>query len=506
MNTKKKLTRWIALSLALFLFFSVASPSLAFASDEVETMRLAGKNRYETAIAISQAGWTESEYVILARGDDFPDALCAAPLAAAYDAPILLTSKSALHDGVKEELKRLGAVRVFLMGGESALSEGIVEELKEMGIEEVIRISGKNRYETSVKVAEMLEEKLTIDEIVLATGLNYADALSMAAVAAKLGMPILLVGKNGMDDSVREYIESREVSRTYIIGGEGVISPELEAGVPNPVRLWGKNRYETNIEIMTYFQDQLDLSRVFVAVGDGPKKNEFADALSGAALAARTASPVLLISRILPGVTKDFLTNNYPLVGTLMILGGASVVSEQVVEEMVAAASGQVDIPGDTEEEEPPEDDEDGSGDSGGIGGGGIPVEEPDTPASIISASAKIGGQYYSAVKVGENEFTFTLPTGLDEENTKVTEIRITATSDAYSLTVIGFVTKTVYFSNGTVNVMVSDLLGSLDEEGDGIAIATLRAFLQTFGLTAEGILIDKEGNETIVRLRFTNE
>ncbi|WDC84967.1 cell wall-binding repeat-containing protein [Caloramator sp. mosi_1] len=59
-----------------------------------EVVRLSGQDRFQTAVKVSQQGWKNgSEVVILSRGDDFPDALCASTLSKKYDAPILLTQK-----------------------------------------------------------------------------------------------------------------------------------------------------------------------------------------------------------------------------------------------------------------------------------------------------------------------------------------------------------------------------------------------------------------------------
>ncbi|MCS4469015.1 cell wall-binding repeat-containing protein [Clostridium botulinum] len=58
--------------------------------------RLCGNNRYETNSKIVDSGWTSSEYAVVASGDDFADALCAAPLAKQNKAPILLANKDTL--------------------------------------------------------------------------------------------------------------------------------------------------------------------------------------------------------------------------------------------------------------------------------------------------------------------------------------------------------------------------------------------------------------------------
>jgi N-acetylmuramoyl-L-alanine amidase len=93
--------------------------------------------------------------VILASGENFPDALCAAPLATKYQAPILLTSKNSLPSAVENEINRLKPKNAILVGGTGAISDNIKTTLQNKGIN-VIRISGASRYETSLEIAKYL--------------------------------------------------------------------------------------------------------------------------------------------------------------------------------------------------------------------------------------------------------------------------------------------------------------------------------------------------------------
>jgi hypothetical protein len=136
--------------------------------------------------------------------------------------------------------------------------------------------------------------------------------------------------------------------------------------------------------------------------------------------------------------------------------------------------------------------------------GGGI-VNDPVEPGSaeIISAAVKVGGITIAAEKVGENEFKATLPSNIKDED-KFTEFTINASKNAESLTVKslidGIPDKTVNFQNGKVDLKVSDLMGSLDKDGDGVSVGVIKFFTP---LTVTGILVDTEGNETPVILQI---
>lgn len=87
--------------------------------------RISGDNRIETAIQISMYGWEQAENVILARADNPADALSSASLSGALDAPILLTYPNNLSNSVLDEINRLGASTVYLLGGTGAISAEI---------------------------------------------------------------------------------------------------------------------------------------------------------------------------------------------------------------------------------------------------------------------------------------------------------------------------------------------------------------------------------------------
>lgn len=294
--------------------------------------RLSGDDRYKTAAAISQSGWKTAQYAVLARGDDYADALCAGPLAQKYGVPILLTETEELNRDTLAELKRLDVKKVFIIGGYGAVSSKIESTLTAEGIE-YDRIYGADRYETSEKIAERLGAP---DKIVLATGLNFPDALSISAAASKLGMPILLTEKDNLPEEVKQYINGRQIAKTYVIGGTGVISDTVLSFVPGAVRLGGNDRFETNTIVMDNFKKGLNFSNIYVAIGDGPSGDEFADALSGAVLAARTSSPVVLTNKVLPGITENYLKSNMVLGAKVIALGGEAAVPQSVVDSIAA--------------------------------------------------------------------------------------------------------------------------------------------------------------------------
>lgn len=271
----------------------------------LELIRLAGKDRIDTAIEQALKGWPDGAgTVVLARADHFPDALAGAPLAAQYDAPILLTSSQALEARVAEAIMALGPEKVILLGGEGALSQKISARLEDLGwdSERQIRVSGLNRYETAANIAlatSGISQSLSgdsIEAVALATGQNFPDALSIASVAGIKQMPILLTEAKTLPRETLEALKDLNPQKVYLIGGEGAISPSIQDTIQEQlslpssqlVRLSGDSRYDTMAAVAEAFAGESQ--GLCFATGQ-----EFPDALAGAALAARLNATVILL-------------------------------------------------------------------------------------------------------------------------------------------------------------------------------------------------------------------
>lgn len=247
--------------------------------------RLAGADRLETAIQISQAGFPDgADTVVLARAEDFPDALAGVPLAYKYHAPILLTNSMSLSDSVLNEIKRLNPQQIILLGGTGAISGGIEQELQSMY--NITRLGGANRYATAQQIAEAMG---MTGEAVIVNGANFPDAIAMSSIAAQNGVPILLTQSNNVPSETNQSLRQFAVSFTLAVGGEGVISANTLDSLPNPLRLSGQDRYDTAAQVLNAFPPQGGIT--FLATGEN-----FPDALTGGVLAALNSTDLVLVS------------------------------------------------------------------------------------------------------------------------------------------------------------------------------------------------------------------
>ncbi|MCF3943156.1 cell wall-binding repeat-containing protein [Oceanobacillus alkalisoli] len=168
--------------------------------------RISGDNRYETAIEISKDGWSAASTVILSRGDNFADALAGVPLAYKLDAPILMTSSAKLSANVLKEIQRLGAKNVVILGRSGAVSKNVETELKSAKLN-VRRISGNDRFGTAALIANEVAPNGT-NNIVVANGMDFPDALSAASYSATQGIPILLTSANKLSEPTSQAVKN----------------------------------------------------------------------------------------------------------------------------------------------------------------------------------------------------------------------------------------------------------------------------------------------------------
>ena len=262
-------------------------------SDNTNTGRIDGRDRIETAINISKKNYDKAKSVIVVRHDLFPDSMTASVLAKLKDAPILLNPTDKLDSRVGDEIKRLGAQEVIIVGGQDSVSEKVREDLKVYDADKnVERIAGADRYGTSEMVAKRVVgitgKKNTG---VVASGQVFPDALSVGTFASREGYPILLVKKDSVPSQIQNAIKDLDINKTYIAGGLNTISKSTEAKLPNVVeRMAGSTRYETSVAIA---KSKFGASKeAYIASGE-----EFADALVISPISGKFNRPTLLVSR-----------------------------------------------------------------------------------------------------------------------------------------------------------------------------------------------------------------
>ena len=292
-----------------------------------EDVRVSGDTRYDTAYKNADAlkkqlGLEMFDSAVVACGTNYPDALSSAYLAKVKNAPLLLSEAREVNGTVDYIRKNvIKGKTVYLVGGADVLPEQIKTIL---GSDyDVKRLEGEDRFLTNLAVLK--EANVNNEEVMICSGLGYADALSAAAT----GKPVMLVGK-ALTKEQKAYLAGINPAKFYIVGGSDVVSDRVKAELEtmrSVERISGEDRYETALNVAKKFFDMTS-STVVIATGDG-----FADGLVGSVTAIANNAPLLLANRNNIKGVAEFVKET----GTKrsIVMGGADVISNEAVKVMM---------------------------------------------------------------------------------------------------------------------------------------------------------------------------
>jgi ell wall binding domain 2 (CWB2) len=291
--------------------------------------RVSGAYRQATAVAVSQTAFPtagSASAVVLARADDFADALAGGPLAAAKHAPLLLTSSGSLDAVTAAEIQRVlpKGGTVYLLGGTAAISDAVATAITALG-DVPTRIAGTDRYGTAVAIAGAMGNPTTVFE---ASGVNFPDALSAVPAAVANHGAILLTDGSAPAAVTTAYLTAHATTR-YAIGGPAAFAD------PSAIGIAGANRYVTSDAVaLAFFPDTTGVSVASAAT--------FPDALAAGPVAGAANRPVLLVppSGALPEPVTSYLTTHAATITAVQAFGGTSALAAAVLTELSTALKG----------------------------------------------------------------------------------------------------------------------------------------------------------------------
>lgn len=259
-----------------------------------DVMRLGGTDRFDTSAKIASYGWNHADNVILAdaEGNDaFADAITGTSLAYYLDCPILLTNVNSTPDVIKQEITKLGAKNVYILGGTGVVSKSQENLLKSSGYN-VKRISGLDRYETACKAADELNSKSKVTKVYIAPGNSFQYALTAAPYAARENAAILFTDGNSLDNTTKNELVKLGIKDVSIIGtySSYTIESQLKALGINYLRINGTTCQSVASNLMNVKGN--NVSGMAVA-----SDSIFPDALSGSVLAAKNNYSILLTGK-----------------------------------------------------------------------------------------------------------------------------------------------------------------------------------------------------------------
>ncbi|MFB2584283.1 cell wall-binding repeat-containing protein [Herbiconiux liukaitaii] len=259
------------------------------------TTRIGGTDRYDQSVLVSKATYTSAKTVYLASGEKFTDALSASSVAAHHEAPLLLSPQAGVTPGVLAEIERLAATNVVIVGGPATLAPAVADQVAALkSAPKVSRIGGADRFEVSRNLIASPDFGIPkADDLYIATGATFPDALGASPAAALVDAPVLLVNGSAtaLTATEKATLATLGTKHAVVVGGPASISPSLFASIAKNAdtseRIDGIDRYQVNSALNAdsfTSADSLYLASATV----------FPDALSGGAAAGQGDSPLYI--------------------------------------------------------------------------------------------------------------------------------------------------------------------------------------------------------------------
>lgn len=307
---------------------AVAQPAGAAA----KIVRLAGPDRYATAVAVSQhlyPGTTDEVYVT--TGENFPDALSAGPAAASVDAPVLLVQKDKVPDVTLNEIKRLSPSRITVVGGPAVIGDAVIATLSGLTAK-VVRLFGADRVETALKVSQDLFSP-GAPIVFVATGSDFQSALMAGSAAALFHVPLILIGTgDSLPASVQDEMSRLSADFIFLIGAPGTFPDSMLNELAthtnaSAVRISNADTFERSAALFSQLPPGLLSGGSGVILATAAN---FPDALAAAPLAGAGGGNITYLSGsdCVPGQILQEINRLNP--DSIFLIGGPNALSDNV--------------------------------------------------------------------------------------------------------------------------------------------------------------------------------
>ncbi|MEZ0110737.1 putative cell wall-binding protein [Catenulispora sp. EB89] len=294
--------------------------------------RLWGGDRYGTSVSVAgQWAAGSADAVVLARGDAAPDALAGGPFAAHVNGPLLLTNPNAMPTVVRAAIDRVtGGPKtkkpIYILGGIGAVSQQQEDGLRSAGYT-VVRLGGATRFDTALKIAGQFGPT---KHVIVATGLNFPDALAAGPLGAAENAPIVLTSDTATDPATAAFIRQHADVDPVGVQAQKAVAALNTAGQTVDHSLAGGDRYATATAVAARWAAIVGHAPTTVGLASGMV---FADALSGGAYAGKLGAPLVLTNpQSLSSATEAYLAGlrQAKELQAVDIFGGTNAVSQSI--------------------------------------------------------------------------------------------------------------------------------------------------------------------------------
>ncbi len=198
---------------------AAVDPAVADAIDALgfDVVRLFGLNRHETAVAVADE-LGDVDHVLVATGQNFPDALAAGAAAASVDGAVLLTADDVMPAVTADALAARPAATTWAVGGQAARA-----------LPTATPLVGANRYATATTTAQALVPGATF--VGMASGQNFPDALSGGVHTAVRGGALILTHPDTLPVATRDHLVATEPWNVQVYGGLGAVGQAVRDAI-----------------------------------------------------------------------------------------------------------------------------------------------------------------------------------------------------------------------------------------------------------------------------------
>ncbi len=204
-----------------------------------QVSRAAGADRYATAVDLAETTFTSPvDTVVVVDGQDFADAVSAAPLAALDQGPVLYVQPDAVPSSVDDALLNvLKPTHIVIVGGTAVVSDAVAGRLVATYLggdaSRLTRLGGADRYATAEQVALQVADGSSPAAVYVASGLSFPDALTGAALAASLGDPVLLAKPTTpLPAGTAAGMAAMKPQAVIVMGGSSALSDAVLIALP----------------------------------------------------------------------------------------------------------------------------------------------------------------------------------------------------------------------------------------------------------------------------------
>ncbi|SFE68658.1 cell wall-binding repeat-containing protein [Peptostreptococcus sp. D1] len=288
-----------------------------------QIVRYQGSDRIETAVIISKRNFSSANNVIVTNGWKPSDAIAATALAKNLNAPILYVNESNIPSSTKNEIERLGAKNIYVIGGVNSVSDDVKNQLYNSisAVQTTKRISGDDRAGTALEIAKETSKYGKGKKAFVVTGTSESDCLAISAASGENNYSMFYVVNGNLDYASRSYIQNNFSGVVVANGnsnvGATVVNQLKNAGL-NVSQINGYDSFDLSMKLSKNTGFYTTLHSVYLTSG-----NSVPDGVPGSVLAAKSGMPLMLVNG---SNNKDDIVNyiNNKDVDAVYILGGTN--------------------------------------------------------------------------------------------------------------------------------------------------------------------------------------